>query len=346
MPAPRANWRRRRTHGVVIASSTPAPNATLEQKLLYSRQVYEIFAEASGNGARVPDRRARHVDRRHGVQAVGRAQGDHERAAADHPATSSTTIAGARVAAFQLPPLPGSQGLPVQFVLETTEFVRAPQHRGAEFPAGGGQERHVHLSRHAISRSTTPQSTVQIDRNKTAQLGLKMSDVGSGARRHARRRLRQLFQPRPALLQGDPAGAAGATGSNTDQLLNYYVGSVNGVPIPLSTVATITTRTIPQSINHFQQLNSATIQGVAAPGVAQADALEISAGSRDSARCRRAMRSITAGCRGNTSRNRAASSPRSDLRSSSSTCRWPLCSKASAIRRSFWCRCRCRSPAR
>ena len=61
---------------------------------------------------------------------------------------------------------------------------------------------------------------------------------------------------------------------NTQQLLNYYIGTVNGVPIPLSSVATITTKTIPQSISHFQQLNSATIQGVAAPGVAQADALK------------------------------------------------------------------------
>ena len=30
-------------------------------------------------------------------------------------------IAGARVAAFQFPPLPGSPGLPVQFVIKTTE---------------------------------------------------------------------------------------------------------------------------------------------------------------------------------------------------------------------------------
>jgi multidrug efflux pump len=49
--------------------------------------------------------------------------------------------------------------------------------------------------------------------------------------------------------------------------------AVNGIPVPLSTVARITTKTIPESLNHFQQLNSATIQGVVMPGVAQADAL-------------------------------------------------------------------------
>jgi multidrug efflux pump len=38
-------------------------------------------------------------------------------------------------------------------------------------------------------------------------------------------------------------------------------------------VATITTMTIPESLNHFQQLNSATIQGVAMPFVAAGDAI-------------------------------------------------------------------------
>ena len=50
--------------------------------------------------------------------------------------------------------------------------------------------------------------------------------------------------------------------------------------MPLSTVAKIVTKTIPQSLNHFQQLNSATIQGVALPGVSQGEALEYLQGSR------------------------------------------------------------------
>jgi len=31
--------------GIIITSASPAPNATLEQKLIYSRQVYAAFAE-------------------------------------------------------------------------------------------------------------------------------------------------------------------------------------------------------------------------------------------------------------------------------------------------------------
>jgi multidrug efflux pump len=45
------------------------------------------------------------------------------------------------------------------------------------------------------------------------------------------------------------------------------------VPIPLSTVATIVNETVPESLNHFQQLNAATLSGVPSPGISQADAV-------------------------------------------------------------------------
>ena len=46
---------------------------------------------------------------------------------------------------------------------------------------------------------------------------------------------------------------------NTDQLLNYYITTADGTSVPLSTIASIQTMVVPESINHFQQLNSATI---------------------------------------------------------------------------------------
>jgi multidrug efflux pump len=58
-----------------------------------------------------------------------------------------------------------------------------------------------------------------------------------------------------------------------DQLEDYYVKTSDGTPVALSTVAHITTETIPESLNHFQQENAATISGVPFPGVATGDAL-------------------------------------------------------------------------
>jgi multidrug efflux pump len=58
---------------------------------------------------------------------------------------------------------------------------------------------------------------------------------------------------------------------NADQLLDYQIRTANGGSVPLSTIATIKTKTVPESLNHFQQVNAATLQGVAA--LPQGDAI-------------------------------------------------------------------------
>jgi multidrug efflux pump len=59
-----------------------------------------------------------------------------------------------------------------------------------------------------------------------------------------------------------------------DQVMGFQVATVNGVPVPLSAIAHARLQTVPESINHFQQVNSATISGVPALGVSQSAALQ------------------------------------------------------------------------
>jgi multidrug efflux pump len=118
-----------------------------------------------------------------------------------------------------------------------------------------------------------PESVVEINRDKASQLGLKMSDVGSAMAAMLGGGYVNYFSLDQRSYKVIPQ-VQRQFRLNADQLLNYYVAHVSGIPVPLSTIARITTKTVPETINHFQQLNSATIQGVAAPGVAQADALD------------------------------------------------------------------------
>jgi multidrug efflux pump len=60
---------------------------------------------------------------------------------------------------------------------------------------------------------------------------------------------------------------------DASQLLDYAIRTADGRTVPLSTIATITAQTIPESLNHFGQLNAATIQGVPVPGIALGDVL-------------------------------------------------------------------------
>ena len=96
---------------------------------------------------------------------------------------------------------------------------------------------------------------------------------------------------------------------NPQQLLDYYIRTADGIAGAAVDRRHVSTKTVPESLNHFQQLNSATIQGVAVPGVAQGDALDLPAGPGRARRCRRAIRSTTAGSIAPVScRNPAASS--------------------------------------
>jgi multidrug efflux pump len=257
--------------GVIITQSIAAPNATLQQRQLYSKEVYRIFAShpetahvfqldvpgqsIAGLVFKPWDERVKTSNQLQPVlqQEVGK-------------------IAGVRVVAFQPPPLPGSIGLPVQFVIGTTEpFDRlntvAQQFLQDAIKTG------MFIFLDCDLKVDNPQSTVTIDRDKTAQLGLKMSDVGSAL---------------ASSLGGGYVNYFGLSGRsykvipqvqqrsrlNAQQLLDYYIRTGDGTLVPLSTIAHIDTKTVPESLNHFQQLNSATIQGVAMPGVAQGDALD------------------------------------------------------------------------
>jgi multidrug efflux pump len=62
---------------------------------------------------------------------------------------------------------------------------------------------------------------------------------------------------------------------NPEQLLSYYVSGPNGNLVPLSTFASIKNTTTVRSLNRFQQLNSAKIQGAVIPGVSIDQGLKV-----------------------------------------------------------------------
>jgi multidrug efflux pump len=116
-----------------------------------------------------------------------------------------------------------------------------------------------------------PQATLDINRDMVADMGLTQQDVGSslgaalgGGYVNYFSIAGRSYKVIPQVLQKNRL--------NPDQVLDYYVRSGDGSLMPARTVANIKTTTVPESINHFQQLNSATIAG--APGVSQDQALQ------------------------------------------------------------------------
>jgi len=250
--------------GVIIAAATTPANSTSQQRTLYDRQIYSAFAsfpetdhvfQIDVPGVDIGGMVLKPWDERTRTTAVLQ------------PAAQNAlnAIAGAQVVAFQPPPLPGSQGLPIQFIIGSTDPFLNINDVAQKF-LQDAQASGLFIFLNTDLRFDNPKSTVVIDREKAALLGLKMNDIGGAL---------------GSMLGGGYVNYFGLAGRsyrvipqvqqqfrlNTDQLLNYYIRTGTGTPVPLSTIATIKTTTEPEALNHFQQLNDAMIQGVMTPGV-------------------------------------------------------------------------------
>ncbi|MFO1181165.1 efflux RND transporter permease subunit [Ottowia sp.] len=178
-------------------------------------------------------------------------------------------IAGARVAAFQFPPLPGSSGLPVQVVIKTTEpfqNLNTLAQKLMEKAQADGKFYYID----ADLKYDLPQATLEIDRDKAAALGMTQQDVGNaltaalgGGYVNYFSIAGRSYKVIPQVQQVDRL--------NPSNVLDFYIKTPGGL-VPASTVATLKHSVEPETINHFQQLNSVTLSGV--PSGSQGDTLQ------------------------------------------------------------------------
>lgn len=255
--------------GVILVLTNSAPSSTPDQRQFYGRQLYDLVAKRPETGT------VFQIDTP--SQAIGGwvlKPWDKRNVSAKSLQTEFqgllNTIAGTRSVAFQPSPLPGSNGLPVQFVIGTTGSYGELNEVSRDFMARAlktGQ--FIFLD--SDLKIDKPKTTVVFDRDKAGDLGLKMSDLGGALATMLGGNYVEYFsldgrsyKVIPQVRQNDRL--------TTEQLLAYQIRA-NSTMVPLSTVAHLEQKTVPEALNHFQQLNAATISGVAMPGVPMGDAL-------------------------------------------------------------------------
>jgi multidrug efflux pump len=256
--------------GFIGAQPTSAPDATLQRKLLYDDQTFEIIKSEIG------------VERSFQIESPTQSfDGAVLTPISQRPSQSAiqrslqqrlNSVAGQKIAVFELPSLPGARGFPVQFAIKTTESALRLNEISREF-LDAALKSGTFMFFDSDLKYDLPQAVIEIDRDKAAQLGLTMSQVGASLSNLLGGGYINYFSMQTRSYKVIPQ-VARASRLNAEQLLNYPIANIGAVPVPLSTIARIRTDTIPETLNHFQQLNSATLSGVAAPGVSQADALE------------------------------------------------------------------------
>ena len=258
--------------GVVLSQVVGDPTATSDQMQVYAEQIYQV-AKAMPEYSQ--------MFQITGVPTVNSGFGGMLMTPWDERTRSAqevqqdlqagwNRIAGARVAAFQFPALPGSSGLPVQFVIATTEpfeNLDAIAQQVLEKARASGKFYFIDTD----LKIDKPQATVVVDRDSVAALGMTQQDVGSalgaalgGGYVNYFSIAGRSYKVIPQVLQVDRL--------NPSAVLDFHIKTPNGTMIPASTVAHIQYDVVPESINRFQQLNSVTLSGVS--GASQGEVLD------------------------------------------------------------------------
>ncbi len=181
-------------------------------------------------------------------------------------------VTGVQAAAFEKPTLPGSPtGFPVQFVLTSTSSYGRINQVADGFIATAMQSGLFAFMTKDLQYDN-PQVEVDIDRNMAGAMGMSMADISAnlGAllsgnyvnRFDLNGRSYEVIPQVPDRYRADPA-----------LLGRYYVNNSSGGLLPLSTLISTHTSVQPEFLPQFQQLNSATVEGVTAPGVTLGQAL-------------------------------------------------------------------------
>jgi multidrug efflux pump len=170
-------------------------------------------------------------------------------------------IPGVRTLPVLPPALPGGGQFPVEFILASTADSEQLLQFARQIQLKAMQSGLFAFPPVIDVKIDQPQSEIVIDRDKTAELGLDLQQVGSDMAAMVGGNFVNRFDIAGRSYKVIPQ-IQRVDRLNPDQLKNVYVTGPGGQLVPLSTIATFRNSTVPRSLNRFQQLNAVKISGV------------------------------------------------------------------------------------
>lgn len=191
------------------------------------------------------------------------------------PTMFPKTLAIPGVRAFPVNPfrLPGSSGfMPIQFVLKTTGSYQELDKVMNELLADARKNPKL-VNVDSNLKFDNPEINIEINRNKAGILGIPMSAIGDTLNI-------DFGQPTVGRFEINGRGfdvipqVASQFRNRMSNLQDLYLRTATGELVPTSNLVKITETAIPQSLNHFQQLRSATLTASTAVGYTTGQALD------------------------------------------------------------------------
>jgi multidrug efflux pump len=162
-----------------------------------------------------------------------------------------------------LPPaLPGGGNFPVEFVIASTAEAEELLGFAQQLQAKAAQSGLFAFPPLIDVKIDQPQSELEIDREKVAQLGLNLGMVGQDLGAAVGGNFVNRFNIAGRSYKVIPQ-LSRTSRLNPEQLKDIYVTGPNGQLVALSSIATLKDTVAPRSLNRFQQLNAVKLSGVA-----------------------------------------------------------------------------------
>ncbi|MEF1255665.1 MULTISPECIES: multidrug efflux RND transporter permease subunit [unclassified Vibrio] len=181
-------------------------------------------------------------------------------------------VPGMAVTAFQMPELPGAgSGLPIQFVITTPNAFESLFSIATDVLTEVKSSPMFVYSDLDLNYDSATMK-INIDKDKAGAYGVTMQDIGITLSTMMAdgyvNRIDLNGRSYEVIPQVERKWRL-----NPESMNNYYVRSANGKAVPLGSLITIDVVAEPRSLPHFNQLNSATVGAVPAPGTAMGDAI-------------------------------------------------------------------------
>jgi multidrug efflux pump len=185
---------------------------------------------------------------------------------------SVAEITGLKTALFPIPSLPGSSGgLPFQFVLTSgSDFAQLDQI--ADELAGVAMQSGKFTFIQKSINIDKPLTRVKVDRERVADLGLSMQDIGQELEGMLGGGFISRFNMEGRSYKVIPQVERSARQTET-ALNDYFIRTDSGELVPLGSVVSFEHDVEPSSRTQFNQLNSITIEGIPTESVPMGEAI-------------------------------------------------------------------------
>lgn len=191
-------------------------------------------------------------------------------------------VTGLQTAVFAPPALPGSGGgLPFQFVVTTGGSYEQLDQVADEMVGKAMASGNFMFLQKSINFDR-PVTRIHVDRDRVADLGLSMQDVGQSLSSMLGGGYINRFSMEGRSYQVIPQ-VAQEFRLDEQALNDYYIRADSGELISLASVVSFKKDVEPSNRTQFNQLNSLTIQGVPMPGVAMGTAMDFMEQTADEA---------------------------------------------------------------